>query len=114
MDYDMFKLVFLLFLSFAGGIFYMAVAPEISTGAWALLGSLAAIVLIVSLILRKANPAALLRLALLTALCLSIFAGMTWFYTRGQRLGIVTAVSAPVALGLAIWGLRWRNPKDAR
>lgn len=109
-----FKILFLLFMSLAGVIFYMAVAPELSTGVWALLGILAAIVAVVSLIGRKTKPELLLRVAMATALFLAIFASVTWFYTRGQALGIVAAVSAPIAVGLAIGALRWRNPGDAR
>lgn len=101
-------------MSLAGVIFYMAVAPEISTGVWALLGILAAIVAVVSVIGMRTKPELLLRVAMATALFLAIFAGVTWFYTRGRALGMVTAVSAPIALGLAIGVLRWRNPGDAR
>lgn len=110
MSYDDFKILLALFMSFAGVIFYMAAAPDFPAGVWALLGGLAAVVVVVSLIGRKKYPEALLRVAMVTALALSIFAGVTWFYTRNQALGLVTAGSAPIALGLAIWVLRWRNP----
>jgi hypothetical protein len=108
---DEFKIHLLLFMSLAGVIFYMAVAPEISTGVWALLGILAAVVAVVSLIGLKAKPELLLRVAMTTVLFLTIFAGVTWFYTRGRALGIVAAVSAPIAVGLSIGALRWRNPQ---
>lgn len=109
-----FKILLLLFMSLAGVIFYVAVAPEVSTGAWALLGILGAVIAVVSLIGLKSKPELLLRVAMTTALFLAIFAGVTWLYIRGRALGIVTAVSAPVAVGLAIGALRWRNPGDAR
>jgi uncharacterized membrane protein len=107
------KISFFLFMSLAGVIFYMAVANDTPAGAWALLGLLAAAVVVASLIEWKRNPEALLRVTTATALFLSIFAGVTWFYTRGRGSGILTAVSAPVAVGLAIWLLRWSNPEDA-
>jgi hypothetical protein len=114
LNYDDFKILFFLFMSFAGVIFYMAAAPDFPAGVWALLGVLAAVVVAASLICRKKYPEALLRVAMATALALSIFAGVTWFYTRNRALGLITAGSAPIALVLGIWALRWRNPVETK
>lgn len=107
------KILFFLFMSFAGVIFYMAVAHDTSPEAWTAAGVLAAAVAGASLIGLKRYPELLLRVATFTALALAIFAGVTWFYTRSPSLGRLLAITAPLALGLAIGSLRFTQRRKA-
>lgn len=99
------KILLLLFTSLAGAIFYMAVAHDTSQKAWLLTGLLAVVVLVVSLVELKTSPDLLLRVATFASLSLSMFAGITWYYTRDQATGMLTALSAPAAVGLALGSL---------
>lgn len=104
---DLVKLLFFLFMSFAGMIFYMVVAHDTSRQAWIAVGVLAAAVAVASLIGLKKYPELLLRVATFTVLALAIFTGVTWFYTRSPSLGRLLAVTSPLALGFAIGSLRF-------
>lgn len=107
------KFLLFLFMAFAGVVIYMAATRDTSPGMWALAGILAAAVVAASLIGLKRNPELLLRIAMMAALIVAIFAGILWLYTRNEISGRITAVTAPIAVGLAIVALRFSRRRRA-
>jgi hypothetical protein len=107
------KILFFLFMSFAGVIFYMVVTHDTSQAAWIVAGVLGVAVVGASLIGLKQYPELLLRVGTFTALALAIFTGLTWFYTRSQSLGKLLVATAPLAIGLALGSLRFTQRRKA-
>ncbi|HKV13193.1 MAG TPA: hypothetical protein VJ725_33950 [Thermoanaerobaculia bacterium] len=108
------KLLLFLFMALAGVVIYMVVTRDTSQGMWALAGILAAAAVAASVIELKKNPELVLRIAMLAALIVAIFAGILWLYTRNPISGKITAVTAPIAVVLAIGALRFRRRAEVR
>jgi hypothetical protein len=108
------KLMFLFMVTLVGLASYIFATHDTSPGILISTGAVGAFVLVSSILEIRRDPWSYLQLVTVVVLTVAIFAGVFWWNLRNPTLGRVTAVVAPIALGLGIWSVLGKKPGGAR
>ena len=94
----------------AGSVSYILVTHNREANVLGFTAVLGAFVLVASIIQIRRDPWSYLQLLAVVILTVAIFAGVFWWNLKTPVLGQVTAIAAPLGLGLGIWSVLGKKP----
>jgi hypothetical protein len=104
------KLMLLFMFTLVGLAGYIFATHDTSRGVLISAGAVGVLVLVGSIIEIRRDPWSYLQLVTVVVLTVAIFAGVFWWSLKTPTLGWVTAVAAPIGLGLGIWSVLGKKP----